>query len=107
MQDLQVDDCFEIKKIIEEGSIVQYESLPRLKNIELHNLPRLFSVCEYNLFEWPSLEIMKIKTCLELKDLPFNVENAPRLRVIECTTNWWNELNDCAKDRLKDLHSFS
>uniref|UniRef100_A0A7N2RCL1 NB-ARC domain-containing protein n=1 Tax=Quercus lobata TaxID=97700 RepID=A0A7N2RCL1_QUELO len=107
LQDLQVEDCFEIKKIIEEGSIVQYESLPRLKNIELHNLPRLFSVCEYNSFEWPSLEIMKIKTCLELKDLPFSVENAPRLRVIECTKNWWNELNDSAKDRLRDLNSFT
>ena len=107
LQDLQVEDCFEIKKIIEEGSIVQYESLPRLKNIELHNLPRLFSVCEYNSFEWPSLEIMKIKTCLELKDLPFSVENAPRLRVIECTKNWWNELNDSAKDRLGDLNIFT
>ena len=107
LQDLQVEDCFEIKKIIEEGSIVQYESLPRLKNIELHNLPRLFSVCEYNSFEWPSLEIMKIKTCLELKDLPFSVENAPRLRVIECTKNWWNELNDSAKDHLGDLNSFT
>ncbi|KAK7821277.1 disease resistance protein [Quercus suber] len=107
LQDLQVEDCFEIKNIIEKGSIVQYDSLPRLKNMELRNLPKLFSVCEYNSFEWPSLEITKIKTCLELKDLPFSVENAPRLRVIECTTNWWNKLNDCAKDRLKDLHSFS
>lgn len=50
---------------------------------------------------------MKIKTCSELKDLPFSVENAPRLRVIECTTNWWNKLNDSTKDRLKDLHSIT
>lgn len=107
LQDLQVEECFEINKIIEDGGIVQSESLPRLKNMELYNLPKLLSVCEDNSFEWPSLEIVKIKTCSELKDLPFSVENAPRLRVIKCTTNWWNKLNDSTKDRLKDLHSIT
>uniref|UniRef100_A0A2N9ERP6 Reverse transcriptase domain-containing protein n=1 Tax=Fagus sylvatica TaxID=28930 RepID=A0A2N9ERP6_FAGSY len=107
LQDLQVEDCSEIKEIIKDGSIVQSEALPKLKNMELHNLPRLFSICEDSLLEWPSLEIMKIKTCSELKDLPFSVENAPKLRVIECTMNWWSELNNSVKDRLKDLHSFT
>ena len=87
LQDLQVDDCFAIKEIIEDGIIVQSKALPRLKNMELCNLPRLFSVCEHALFEWPSLEILKIKTCPELRDLPFSVENAPKLKVIECTIN--------------------
>ncbi|GMY32674.1 disease resistance protein UNI-like [Fagus crenata] len=107
LQDLQVEDCSEIKEIIKDGSIVQSEALPKLKNMELHNLPRLFSICEDSSLEWPSLEIMKIKTCSELKDLPFSVENAPKLRVIECTINWWRELNNSVKDRLKDLHSFT
>ena len=107
LQDLQVEDCSEIKEIIKDGSIVQSEALPKLKNMELHNLPRLFSICEDSSLEWPSLEIMKIKTCSELKHLPFSVENAPKLRVIECTINWWSELNNSVKDRLKDLHSFT
>ncbi|KAM4105833.1 hypothetical protein ACB094_04G023100 [Castanea mollissima] len=107
LQDLQVEDCSAIKEIVEDGIIVQSEALPRLKNMELCNLPRLFSVCEDASFEWPSLEIMKIKTCPELTDLPFSVENAPKLKVIECTINWWSKLNDSVKDRLKDLHSFT
>ncbi|XP_030940072.1 uncharacterized protein LOC115964998 [Quercus lobata] len=107
LQDLLVEDCSTIKEIIEDGIIVQSEALPRLKKMELCNLPRLFSVCEDASFEWPSLEIMKIKTCPELRDLSFSVENAPKLKVIECTINWWSKLNDFVKDRLKDLHSFT
>uniref|UniRef100_A0A7N2N9W3 Uncharacterized protein n=1 Tax=Quercus lobata TaxID=97700 RepID=A0A7N2N9W3_QUELO len=51
LQDLQVEDCSANKEIIEDGIIVQSEALPRLKHMELCNLPRLFSVCEDASFE--------------------------------------------------------
>uniref|UniRef100_A0A7N2RFH2 NB-ARC domain-containing protein n=2 Tax=Quercus lobata TaxID=97700 RepID=A0A7N2RFH2_QUELO len=87
LKDLQVEDCSEIEEIIEGGSIVEIRALPRLKNVVLCRLPRLFSICEGVSFEWPSLETMKIQTCPDLKHLPFSVENAIHLRVIECTEN--------------------
>ena len=107
LQDLKVEDCSELKKLIEVGSIVQIGAFSKLKNMELVNLPELFRLCEDNLFEWLSFEIVKIMTCPKLKELPFSKENAPSLRMIECTSQWWSDLNDSVKDRLEGLHSFA
>ena len=107
LQNLKVEDCSELKKLIEVGSIVQIGAFSKLKNMELVNLPELFRVCEDNSFEWLSFEIMKIMTCPKLKELPFSKENAPSLRMIECTSQWWSDLNDSVKDRLEGLHSFA
>ena len=110
LKDLQVEDCSEIEEIIEGGSIVEIRALPKLKNVVLCKLPRLFRICEDASFEWLSLETMKIQTCPDLKHLPFSMENATSLRVIECTENWWSQLvwpDDSVQDRLKGLRSFT
>ena len=116
LQDLKVEDCSELKTLIEVGSIVQTGAFSKLKNMELVNLPELFRVCEDNSFEWLSFEIMKLMTCPKLKELPFGKENALSLRKIECTSRWWSDLctsrwwsdlNDSVKDRLEGLHSFA
>ena len=110
LQELQVEYCSGIVKIIEVGPIVETRALPKLKNVVLCNLPKLLHICEDSSLEWLSLETMKIQTCPELKHLPFSAENATSLRVIECTENWWSQLswpNDSVRDRLKLLHSFT
>ncbi|XP_030948988.1 probable disease resistance protein At4g27220 [Quercus lobata] len=110
LKDLQVKDCSKIEEIIEGGSIVEIGALPKLKNVVLCKLPRLFRICEDVSFEWLSLETMKIQNCPDLKHLPFSMENATRLRVIECTENWWSQLvwpDDSVQDRLKGLRSFT
>lgn len=55
LKDLQVEDCSEIEEITEGGSIVEIRALPKLKNVVLCRLPRLFSICEGVSFEWRSL----------------------------------------------------
>ena len=110
LQHLKVEDCSELKEVTEVGSGVQTGAFSKLKNMELVNLPelfRIFRLCEDNSFKWRSFEIMKIMTCPKLKELPFSKENAPNLRMTECTRQWWRDLNDSVKDRLEGLHSFA
>lgn len=107
LQDLKIEDCSELQEVIEVGSLVQTGAFSKLKNMELVNLPELFRLCEDNSLEWLSFEIMKIMTCPQLKELPFSKENAPSLRMIECTSQWWSNLNDSVKDRLEGLQSFA
>ncbi|XP_030949001.1 probable disease resistance protein At4g27220 [Quercus lobata] len=107
LKDLQVEDCSDIEEIIEGGSIVEIRALPKLKNVVLCKLPGLLRICEGASLEWRSLETMKIQTCPVLTHLPFSVENAIHLRVIECTENLWNQLlwpTDSVQDRLRGLH---
>ncbi|XVF65764.1 hypothetical protein PTKIN_Ptkin09bG0276300 [Pterospermum kingtungense] len=93
LQNLQVEDCAKIEKIIgtNVGSTVD-ESLvlPRLKNFQLCGLTSLSRICDASV-QWPSLEILEIKTGGALRGLPCMVENAPKLRKIQCAEDWWHE----------------
>ncbi|TXG72720.1 hypothetical protein EZV62_001299 [Acer yangbiense] len=106
LQHLQVEDCKEIEKIIEDGSVVEPEVLPKLKKLELCSLPRLSNICQNLSLEWPSLETTIIKTCEELKNFPSTFEKAAKLGVIRCTQDWWNQLvwpNDNVKIRFQSF----
>ncbi|KAK1575862.1 hypothetical protein Q3G72_008973 [Acer saccharum] len=106
LQSLDVEDCKEIEKIIEDGSVVEPEVLPKLKKLELCSLPRLSNICQNLSLEWPSLEATIIKTCEELKDFPSTFEKAAKLGVIRCTQDWWNQLvwpNDNVKNRFQSF----
>ncbi|KAK4857163.1 hypothetical protein QYF36_025220 [Acer negundo] len=106
LQHLQVEDCKEIEKIIEDGSVVEPEVLPKLKKLELCSLPRLSNICQNLSLEWPSLETTIIKTCEELKNFPSTFEKAAKLGVIRCTQGWWNQLvwpDDNVKNRFQSF----
>ncbi|XVF37590.1 hypothetical protein REPUB_Repub20aG0022600 [Reevesia pubescens] len=84
LQNLQVEDCRMIEKIIDADSTVQSVAFPKLKNFLLCSLTNLPSICDASL-DWPFLETIMIKTCVLLQSLPRILLQAPRLREIQCT----------------------
>ncbi|CAB4289073.1 unnamed protein product [Prunus armeniaca] len=101
LQHLEVEHCLEMKEIIETGSDVS-AALPKLKTIELRNLPKLCTIWSEVSWEWPSLETIEIRECVMLKDLPSTMANAIKLRWIRCTSDWENELNWPSDPAIKD-----
>ncbi|XVF29548.1 hypothetical protein REPUB_Repub15cG0130900 [Reevesia pubescens] len=102
LQNLQVEDCAMIEKIVDADSTVQSTSFPELKNFQLCSLPKLSSICD----AYHGLETILIKTCGELKSLPRILENASKLREIQCAEDWWNDQdwpNDETKERFRTL----
>ncbi|KAI5311773.1 PREDICTED: disease resistance [Prunus dulcis] len=91
LQHLEVEDCQEMKVIIETGSNV-LRAFPKLKTIKLSNLPKLATIWQGALMEWPSLRTIEIRGCAMLKDLPSTMEKAAKLKVIRCTRDWMNHL---------------
>ncbi|KAF8400459.1 hypothetical protein HHK36_013757 [Tetracentron sinense] len=111
LQYLSVEDCSEIEEIIidAEDDILESDALPKLKTLILLNLPILESICKDEWLDWPSLETIKTSRCELLKTLPFSMDNAAKLRVIEGQEEWWTALDwkDMAvEQRLKSLCLF-
>ncbi|XP_022760808.1 probable disease resistance protein At1g61310 [Durio zibethinus] len=90
LQNLQVEDCAMIEKIIEAESSVESTAFPSLKNFQLCSLTSLSSICDVPL-ECPSLERILIKTCEALTTLPSVLQKAPKLREIQCAEDWWHQ----------------
>lgn len=109
LQYLQVEECNVIEEIIKDGSVFEVRAFPKLKNLQLIGLPRLSNICHDVSLEWPSLEMIMIKTCQELKDFPATIENATKIRSILCIQAWWNQLvwpNDNVRDHFQSLCQF-
>ncbi|XP_031250318.1 disease resistance protein At4g27190-like [Pistacia vera] len=110
LQFLQVEDCRVIEEIFETGIIVESGAFPKLKNLQLINLPRLSNICSaVTPLDWPSLETIMIRACEELRNFPSTISNAARLRKIKCTERWWNNLawaNDNARNHLEGVKEF-
>lgn len=108
LEKLEVKDCCLLKEIIEDGSTVEPHSFPKLKYLQLHDLPELCSISHISL-NWPSLETVLIKPCMKLRNLPHTIKNASKLKTIHCTEEWWNQQdwpNDTNKDDFKNFLSF-
>ncbi|KAK4605420.1 hypothetical protein RGQ29_013472 [Quercus rubra] len=109
--------CPKLKKIFCYGIITKFENnefdpkvLPKLKTLELYDLPKVESICTDDSLEWPSLENIKISMCQSLTRLPFNCENAVNLRCIECQQLWWSALvwnEDTIEQRLRSICIFN
>ncbi|KAJ0091944.1 hypothetical protein Patl1_26719 [Pistacia atlantica] len=109
LQHLQVEYCRGLEEIIDARNVVGSTAFLKLKNLQLINLPSLSKICHNISFAWFSLETVMIKTCEELKDFPFTVENATKLRAIWCTQAWWNQLvwpNADVRDHFHSFHQF-
>ncbi|XVE80932.1 hypothetical protein DITRI_Ditri15bG0021200 [Diplodiscus trichospermus] len=108
LQKLHVEDCCKMKEIIEDGNIVESHAFPKLKTLQLRDLPELCSISHVSL-QWPSLETIWIKACMKMRNLPHTVQSASKLRIIQCTEDWWNQQdwpNDSIKDGLRKFLSF-
>lgn len=112
LQYLKVEECHQIEEIIMESENLDIETnvLPRLKTLELIDLPKLSSIWVDDSLEWPSLLRIQISECHMLKRLPFNDVNAAKLRHIEGQQSWWEELeweDDAFRKSLLSICIFS
>ncbi|KAK6279525.1 hypothetical protein POUND7_019792 [Theobroma cacao] len=108
LQKLQVEDCGIMKEIIEDGITVESHAFPKLKNLQLRDLPELCSICHVSL-RWPSLETILIKTCMKIRNLPHTMQSASKLRIIQCTEDWWNQQdwpNNINEDDFREFLNF-
>ncbi|XP_022760811.1 uncharacterized protein LOC111307001 [Durio zibethinus] len=105
LQNLQVEDCARIEKIIEAESIVESTAFPSLKNFQLCSLTSLSSICDASL-ECPSLERILIKTCEGLTTLPRVLQKAPKLREIQCAEDWWHQQEWPSNETEKQFRTF-
>ncbi|KAL5701374.1 hypothetical protein ACHQM5_026719 [Ranunculus cassubicifolius] len=67
LEKLEIKFCDQLVSIFRDRSVSGEQTLPRLKTIVLCKLPKLQSICRGVL---PSLELLQVKGCPELKDLP-------------------------------------
>lgn len=109
LQCMSVEECDEIEEIIMESSnsSLNPEALPSLKILGLRDLPRLRNIATDSSLRWPSLERLKIVSCPSLSTLPFTVDNADKLRIIEVWQTWWDSLQEGeVKHKLQPLCTF-
>ncbi|XVF65782.1 hypothetical protein PTKIN_Ptkin09bG0278000 [Pterospermum kingtungense] len=105
LQKLQVEDCRIMKEIIEDGNIVESNALSKLKILLLQDLPELCSISQVSL-QWPSLETVLIKACVKMRNLPHTIKNASKLRIIQCTEDWWNQQDSPSGTNKDDFRKF-
>ncbi|XP_056162720.1 probable disease resistance protein At4g27220 isoform X2 [Syzygium oleosum] len=111
LQHLSVEECYEIEEIIleTENSCLDSRTLPSLKKVVLHDLPKLRSIAPDDLLIWPSLERVDIASCPSLLKLPFTEKNAVNLRFIDVEQSWWSALawrDDAIEQRLRSFCNF-
>ncbi|XP_010268219.1 PREDICTED: probable disease resistance protein At4g27220 [Nelumbo nucifera] len=112
LQNLRIENCSVIEEIIVEAENQILESnalLPKLKNLQLFDLPKLTRICQDITLDWPSLERIEIKRCMQLKNLPLSGDNASKLKLIEGSEDWWKTLmwqDDSIKEQLRPFCHF-
>ncbi|MBA0742592.1 hypothetical protein Gogos_015634 [Gossypium gossypioides] len=103
LEQIKVKNCSKMKYII--GGEVSAEMIPKLRVIELSDLPMLKTICS-RLPAWPALEMIEVRSCPMLTKLPFATSNgvAATLKEIRGELQWWNRLiysNDEIKSSLQ------
>ncbi|KAJ7967959.1 Disease resistance protein [Quillaja saponaria] len=107
LQKLTVQDCSGIQELITEpeGTETEFHVLSKLETLVLINVPKLRTVCLNNSLTWPSLEVLKVHGCPELRSLPFSKDNSTNLRFIRGEQEWWNQLTWPTNEDEKWLQS--
>ncbi|KAF9590034.1 hypothetical protein IFM89_030184 [Coptis chinensis] len=68
--------------------------LPLLEALSIKDLPKLSRFTERDsfVFDWPSLEILRVEQCEKLKRLPLDTDSAPKLRKFKTDWKWFEGL---------------
>ena len=72
-----------------ETTHLENQALPKLETLEHIHLPQQTSIWAKDSLKWPFLQEVEISKCFLLKSLPFNMDNATKLRSIEGQQLWW------------------
>ncbi|CAN6210403.1 unnamed protein product [Urochloa humidicola] len=87
----QVFPLSEFPKESSTGHLRGELELPNLKNIYLHELPKLHQICDLKMFA-PNLEIISVRGCWSLKRIPATRDRPDRRPIVDCEKDWWNKL---------------
>ncbi|GFS30561.1 hypothetical protein Acr_00g0012600 [Actinidia rufa] len=79
---LYIRDCSGLEGMLSEDENVGYEALPKLKVVQLWDLPEFVSFFKGIAMCWKSLEDMDISNCPKLRKLPLDVNSATNLKSI-------------------------
>ncbi|XP_077242308.1 uncharacterized protein LOC143882767 [Tasmannia lanceolata] len=104
LEEIIVANCSNMKeifgaKVVDENtseivatcSVVDNNAFPKLRFLQLVQLPELRYICQ-EAFSWPSLEIIQVSKCPNLRRLSFSTGNAKKIQEIDREWEWWNEL---------------
>ncbi|XP_057486206.1 probable disease resistance protein At4g27220 isoform X1 [Actinidia eriantha] len=109
LEDLDIRDCSGLEGMLSEDENVEYEALPKLKRVQLWNLPEFVSFFKGVAMCWKSLERVYIINCSKLRKLPLDVNSATNLKRIQVNEgNFWDALewdNNATKLRFQPLVS--
>ncbi|KAM3696681.1 hypothetical protein ACB098_06G057300 [Castanea mollissima] len=110
LEEIRVENCLELEEIIaeacnefeeeereEEGMDTTKITLPKLRVLNLENLPELKTICSSSkVIVCDSLERVEIFECKKLKRLPLPPSAPPSLQHIQGTKEWWESVAwDC------------
>ncbi|GLU03245.1 hypothetical protein SLE2022_204530 [Rubroshorea leprosula] len=104
----QIQQCSNLRKLTiqscylcEKELIVDSNgggSMKSLEVLELNDMPNLRTVSTSASLAWPQLREFRVFKCPDLKILPFNRENAAKLKLIEGEQLWWDDLSETNKE---------
>ncbi|KAF6151940.1 hypothetical protein GIB67_010514, partial [Kingdonia uniflora] len=113
LEELFVTGCHQIEDVIEdcqEGGEEDITTvLPQLKTLRLVKLPSLSRFYQQSsiVFSFPSLELLDIRHCQQLKRLPLGPRSAPELKEFNAEPWGWSERieweDESTKARLESL----
>ncbi|KAJ0093348.1 hypothetical protein Patl1_26724 [Pistacia atlantica] len=123
LQYIQIEGCQVMEEIIKDGSIVDSGAFPKLKILELINLPLLSKICNDATLTWNSLEVLKIESCTVIEEITkdegivdsgafpklknFELVNLPKLsKVCKNVSLKWDSLETLKIDTCMELKSF-
>ncbi|GMY32666.1 disease resistance protein RPV1-like [Fagus crenata] len=92
LEELIVEDCPAIEEIIFQDRVVDSgsDTLPSLKRLKLHYLPRLVNIMKGT---WPPLESISFYDCPRLKKLGIDSNTCHTLKEIKAENDWWEDLD--------------
>ncbi|XP_068650617.1 probable disease resistance protein At4g27220 [Aristolochia californica] len=103
---LKITNCKKLETVIEkenedETILATQNLLPMLKQIELHNLPKLTGLYSASgVIHLPSLETIYVCNCIKLMQLSLEPDSCPKLRQIKGGKKWFQDLEQEMQEEI-------
>ncbi|XP_043710613.1 disease resistance protein RPS2-like [Telopea speciosissima] len=83
------------------GGGVMISPFPRLKRLELIDLPALHDVCNNHILQCPLIQDVMVSNCPRLKKDPLPIRNADGLLVIIERNQWWKKGDKVMEEEIQ------